>query len=94
MSCRIFEKIRAELAWVNETPDPNKCGCRNVRCCEETGHKPGSCSGTVATKFRTFRWEYYCQAESVMLLAVVLYFEVLALVVILAAMVFDLRVRR
>jgi hypothetical protein len=25
-----IEKIRAELAWVNETPDPNPCGCRNV----------------------------------------------------------------
>jgi hypothetical protein len=37
-----IEKIRAELAWVTETPDPNKCGCRNLRCCEETGHKPGS----------------------------------------------------
>jgi len=35
-----IEKIRAELAWVNEPPDPNKCSCRNVRCCEETGHKP------------------------------------------------------
>jgi hypothetical protein len=23
-----MEKIRAELAWVKETPDPNKCGCR------------------------------------------------------------------
>jgi hypothetical protein len=33
-----IEKIRAELAWVNETPDPNSCGCRNLRCCEETGH--------------------------------------------------------
>jgi hypothetical protein len=31
-----IEKIRAELAWMNETPDPNKCGCRNRRCCEET----------------------------------------------------------
>jgi hypothetical protein len=30
-----IEKVRAELAWVNETPDPNKCGCRNVRCGEE-----------------------------------------------------------
>jgi len=36
-----INKIRAELAWVTETPDPNKCGCRNFRCCEETGHKPG-----------------------------------------------------
>src|SRR5215470_6515551 len=53
------EKIRAELAWINETPDPNKCGCRNVRCCEETGHRPGECKGAVATKFWTFRWEYY-----------------------------------
>jgi hypothetical protein len=46
-----IDKIRAELAWVNETPDPNKCGCRNVRCCDETGHRPGACAGTVATKF-------------------------------------------
>ena len=29
-----IDKIRAELAWVNETPDPNKGGCRNLRCCE------------------------------------------------------------
>ena len=27
-----FEKIRAELSWVAETPYPNKCGCRNLRC--------------------------------------------------------------
>jgi hypothetical protein len=44
-------KIRAELAWVTEPADPNKCGCRNVRCCEETGYKPGACAGVVATKF-------------------------------------------
>ena len=25
-----MEKIRAELAWVTETPDPNKWGCRNL----------------------------------------------------------------
>jgi len=55
-----IDKIRAELAWVNETPDPNKCCCRNLRCCEETGHRPGACAGAVATKFWTFRWEYYC----------------------------------
>jgi hypothetical protein len=35
-TCNI-DKIRAELAWVSETPDANKCGCRNLRCCEETG---------------------------------------------------------
>src|SRR5262245_62066056 len=55
-----IDAIRAELAWVTEMPDPDKCGCRNLRCCEETGHKPGACSGAVATKFWTFRWEYYC----------------------------------
>src|SRR5262249_11814083 len=38
----------------------NKCGGRNVRCCEETGHKAGACTGAVATKFWTFRWEYSC----------------------------------
>jgi len=54
-------KIRAELAWVNETPDPNRCGCRHVRCCKETLHKRGECSRPVETKFWTFRWEYYCQ---------------------------------
>src|SRR5262245_52854260 len=55
-----LEKIRAELAWVNETPDPNKCGCRHLRCCKETGHKPAACTGVVATEFGSFRWEYYC----------------------------------
>ena len=55
-----IEEIRAELAWVNEAPDPNKCGCRHLRCCEETGHKRGGCLRPVATKFWTFRWEFYC----------------------------------
>src|SRR5215471_13919955 len=50
-------KIRAELAWVNETPDPNKCGCRNLRCCEETGRKPGDCASPVATKFSR-QWSF------------------------------------
>jgi hypothetical protein len=30
-----IDKIRAELAWITETPDPNKCGCRNVRCAKK-----------------------------------------------------------
>jgi hypothetical protein len=29
-----IDKIRSELAWVNEETDPNRCGCRNVLCCE------------------------------------------------------------
>src|SRR5262245_383340 len=57
-----IEMIHAELAWVNETPDPNKCGCRTVQCCEETGHSPGACAGSVVGKLWSFRWEYYCQA--------------------------------
>jgi len=32
-----IEAIRAELAWVTEEPDPNKCGCRSVLCCEREG---------------------------------------------------------
>src|SRR5262247_625809 len=55
-----IDKIRGDLAWVNETPDPNKCGCRNLRCCEETGHKPEACTSAITTKFWTFCWEYYC----------------------------------
>jgi hypothetical protein len=46
-TCSSIDKIRAELGWVTEIPDPNKCGCRNVRCCEATGHKPGACMGAV-----------------------------------------------
>jgi hypothetical protein len=55
-----IDKIRAELAWVNEEPDPAKCGCRHARCCEDSGHLRGECSRPVATKFWTFRWEYFC----------------------------------
>ena len=44
-----IDKIRAELAWVNETPDLNKCAFRTLRCCEETGHKAGACMGAFIT---------------------------------------------
>src|SRR5947208_910894 len=36
------EKIRAELTWVNQPLDPNKCSCRHMRCCEETNHSLAS----------------------------------------------------
>jgi hypothetical protein len=39
-----LEKTRTELAWVGEAPDPNKCGCRNVRCCQRTGHQHDACT--------------------------------------------------
>jgi len=56
---RIFssiDKIRAELAWVNETPDPNKCGRRSLRCCKETEHKAGACTGAVQRSSGRFGW--------------------------------------
>jgi hypothetical protein len=46
-----IEKIRAELAWVNETPDPNKCGCRNARG-NWTSPAPGD-QDQVALKLKT-----------------------------------------
>src|SRR6266850_8195835 len=55
-----IESIRAELTWVTETPDPNRCGCRHVLCCEREGHAPGACGSSPTTKLWTFRWEYFC----------------------------------
>jgi hypothetical protein len=55
-----IEKIRAELSWVNETPDPNRCGCRNLNCCERENHTAGQCRRPPETKVWTFRWEYFC----------------------------------
>jgi hypothetical protein len=57
-----LEKIRAELAWVNEPVDPNRCGCRHVQCCKDNGHEPGACGGAVTAKLWTFRLEYFCVA--------------------------------
>ena len=56
-----IDNIHAELSWVAEEPDPNRCGCRHMRCCKEKGHKAGECSSKVETKLWTFRWEYYCR---------------------------------
>ena len=38
-------------------PEARRAHCAML---EETGHKPGACSGAVAAKFWTFQWEYYC----------------------------------
>src|SRR5258705_13287616 len=54
-----IDKIRAELSWVTETTDPNKCGCRNLRCCRVRRHESGGCSRAPCKKL-TFRWEYFC----------------------------------
>ena len=40
---------RAELAWVNQPLDANKCSCRHMRCCEETNHAAGACTRSVET---------------------------------------------
>jgi hypothetical protein len=55
-----IDKIRAELAWVNEPVDPTRCGCRHAQCCKDNGHEPGGCGGAVASKLWTFRLEYFC----------------------------------
>ena len=57
-----IEKIRAELVWVNQPLDPNKCSCRHMRCCEETNHTAGACSRSVETTVWTYRLEYFCSA--------------------------------
>ncbi len=40
-----IDKIRAELAWVHETSDPNKSGCCDVRCLEQNGKQARSMYG-------------------------------------------------
>ena len=54
-------KIRQELAWVAQEPDPNRCGCRgDVRRGKEREHSAGACTAAPTTKLWTFRWEYFC----------------------------------
>src|SRR5262249_14040060 len=55
-----IEKIRAELAWVNEPVDPNVCGCRHARCCERESHAIAKCPRSPTRTFWSFRREYYC----------------------------------
>ena len=45
-----IEKIRAELTWVHQPLDPNKCSCRHLRCCEDTNHSAGICLRSVETQ--------------------------------------------
>ena len=49
------QRIIEELAWVRETPDPAKCGCRDVRCGKENGHHAGKCGHAPTEKLWTFR---------------------------------------
>ena len=56
-----IEKIRAELTWATVMPDPNKCGRRNLRCCEETGHKPVHVTALSQRSFGRSPGKYYCQ---------------------------------
>ena len=60
---RIFssiDKIRAELAWVNEPVDPNVGGCRHLLCCEQTSHAVGRCPRVPTEKMWSLRQEYFC----------------------------------
>src|SRR5215468_2059279 len=56
-----LDAIRAELAWVNQEPDPNRCGCRNVLCCEREHHAPGACTSLPTTKLWMCRWSTFAQ---------------------------------
>jgi len=55
------EEIVKELSWVSETPDPSKCGCRDVRCGKDSGHVAGECGHAPTEKLWAFRWEYFCR---------------------------------
>jgi len=55
-----IDKIRTELAWVNEPVDPNVCGCRHLLCCEQISHPVGKCPHTPIEKMWSFRQEYFC----------------------------------
>ena len=55
-----IDKIRAELAWVNEPANPNVCGCRHLLCCEHTSHAVGKCPRKPTEKMWSFRQEYFC----------------------------------
>jgi hypothetical protein len=55
-----IEKIRAELVWLNESVDPNVCGCRHMLCCEKTGHALAKCPNKPTEKIWSFRQEYLC----------------------------------
>ena len=55
-----LKQIREELVWVSQTPDPNKCGCRDMQCGKARGHFAGTCAESPVTKLWTFRWEYFC----------------------------------
>jgi hypothetical protein len=55
-----IDKIRAELAWVNEPVDPSVCGCRHLLCCEQTSHAVGKCPRVPTEKMWSFRQEYFC----------------------------------
>ena len=55
-------KFKQELSWVSADPDPEKCGCRDYRCCSERDHAAGECPSLPTTRVWSFRWEYYCAA--------------------------------
>ena len=52
-----IDKIRAELAWVNETPNNAAVAISGAA---RKLPPAGSLRWCYATKFWTFRWEYYC----------------------------------
>ena len=56
-----IDKIRAELAWVNETPQIQTSAVAGTfDAVKKLETSPAGYSASVATKFWTFRWVYYC----------------------------------
>ena len=55
-----FDRIQADLAFVNASTDPNRCGCPDKRCSMGEGHELGGCGCAPETRIWTHRWEYLC----------------------------------
>ena len=55
-----FNRIRADLAYINAPTDPNRCGCQDKRCSAREGHERGACSNAPQAQIWTYRWEYLC----------------------------------
>jgi hypothetical protein len=55
-----LNQIKKDLGYLSKEPDPNKCACRNVRCCEREGHAPGWCAGLRLQNYGRFGGSILC----------------------------------
>jgi hypothetical protein len=56
-----IQRMRRELIWLAFDANPNKCSCRDARCCQELGHALRECPRVPTVKLWKLRWEYYCE---------------------------------